>query len=140
MVRLPLPKKIKIVLACVPSAGAATSMTAVEVNATGYDRAMYVLATGAQATGATLALKIQDATATGGSFADVTSAALVNLGASSGSKVYAIDFAVDPARPFQKIVGTVGTDTLANAVICILYNGRNFPVDTSYATQLVSPS
>ena len=45
--------------------------------------------------------------------------------------------AVDPAKPFMKAVGAVGTDTFANCIIAELYNGRSFPVATSYATEFV---
>lgn len=132
-----LSDKVKAVLACVPSAGAATAMTAVEVNGTGYDRALYILQTGAQATGGTMTLKIQDSATSGGTFADLTDAALANLGASSGSKVYVLDVPVISTRPFQKIVGVIGTDTIANSIVCILYKGKNYPVATSYATQAI---
>jgi len=33
--------------------------------------------------------------------------------------------------------GAVGTDTFANCIIAELYNGRSFPVATSYATEFV---
>ena len=55
----------KIVPAILPTAGAATDITAAEVNCTGFDRVCYILATGAAATGATLTLKVQEAAATG---------------------------------------------------------------------------
>lgn len=134
--------QFKQVLACVPSAGAATAMTAVVVDGTGYKRAFYTLATGAQATGGTMTLKVQESDASGGTYADITSAALANLGASSGSKIYTLDIPVNPAAPFQKIVGTIGTDTIANAIICTLYGpdgaaGKRYPVATTYATQAI---
>lgn len=135
-----LGDKIKQVLACVPSAGAATAMTAVVVDGTGYNRALYTLATGAQATGGTMTLKITESDASGGSYADITSAALANLGASSGSKVYTLDIPVNPAKPFQKIAGTIGTDTIANAIICTLYRPNEsvkYPISTAYATQAI---
>ena len=131
---------VKLALACIPSAGAATGMTAVEVAGSGYDRAMYILQTGAQASGGTLALKIQEAAVTGGggAWADITSGALVTLGASAGSKVYIVDVPVNPAKTFQQIVGTIGTDTIANSVLCMLYGPNTYPVATTYATQLVT--
>jgi hypothetical protein len=134
-----LSTSIKVALACVPSAGAATGMTAVEVAGAGFDRALYILQTGAQATGGTMALKIQEAAATGmGTPADITGGTISNLAASSGSKVYMIDVPVNPAKTFQQIVGTIGTDTIANSIVCILYCGTNYPVATTYATQLVT--
>ncbi len=134
-----LADKIKIVKTVVPTAGAAAGMTETEVNGTGYSRVMWVLFTGAAATGATIDFKIQSATSTGGSFADVTDAALTQILAASGaSKIYAIDMPVNPARPFMIPVGVVGTDTFANSAIAILYRGTNYPIDTAYATELVT--
>jgi hypothetical protein len=134
-----LPDKIKIVTTVVPTAGAAAGMTETEVNGTGYSRVMWLLHTGAAATGATIDFKIQSATSTGGSFADVSSAALTQILAASGaSKVYAIDMPVDPARPFMIPVGVVGTDTFANSAVAILYKGTDYPVATSYLTQIVT--
>jgi hypothetical protein len=132
-----LGTNVKIVPAVVPSAGSVAALTAVEVDGTGYNRVLWVLQTGAQAVGGTLSFKIQNAAATGGSFADQTSAALVSLGASAGSKIYTLDAPVDPTRPFMNVVGAVGTDTIANSVIAILYKGSSYPVATTYATQAV---
>lgn len=134
-----LPDKIKIVSAVVPSAGAATTMTPVEVDGSGYGRVAWVLSTGAAATGATIAYKIQSSATTSGSFADVTSAALTGpIAATGASKQFVIDMPVNPARPFMKIVGAVGTDTFANSSIAILYRGVSYPVDTAYASEIVT--
>lgn len=134
-----LPDKIKIVSTVVPTVGAAAGMTETEVDGTGYSRVLWLLHTGAAATGATIDFKIQSATATGGSFGDVTSAALTQVTAAAGaSKVFGIDMPIDPAKPFMIPVGVVGTDTFANSAIAILYRGKDYPVATSYLTQLVT--
>lgn len=134
-----LADKVKIVKTVVPSAGAAAGMTEIEVDGRGYSRVMWVLSTGAAATGATIDFKIQSATTTGGSMADVSGAALTQILAASGaSKVYAIDMPVNPAKPFMIPVGVVGTDTFANSAIAILYRGTSYPVDTTYCTELVT--
>lgn len=130
--------KVKIVNAVVPTAGAVAALTATEVDGTGYSRVMWVLSTGAAAAGATLAFKIQSAAATGGSFADVTDADFTSLEAASGaSKQYVLDMPVNPAKPFMKVVGAVGTDTFANSCIAILYKGTSYPVATTYAAEAV---
>jgi hypothetical protein len=115
----------KIVPAIVPTAGSVAAITAVEVDGTGFDRACFILATGAAGTSATLSGKIQKAAATGmGTPADVTGAAIVNLAAATGaSKVYGIDLQIDPAKPFMIWVGAVGTQTFANGAVCVLYEG-----------------
>jgi hypothetical protein len=132
-----LLENCKIVPAVVPSAGAATTMTPVEVDARGYSRALFILATGAQATGGTLDAKIQKAATAGGSLADCTDAALVQLGASSGSKIYAIEVTVDPAKPFMKVTGTIGTDTIANSITCLLHGGSGQFPKSAPATQAI---
>ena len=134
-----LPERIKIVNAVVPTAGAVATMTAVAVNGTGYARVSFVLSTGAAATGATLDCKIQSCATSGGSYADVTSAALTQILAASGaSKQYVIDMPVNSAKPFMKVVAVVGTDTFANSCLAILYKGIDFPVASTYATELVT--
>jgi len=133
-----LADKIKIMPTVVPSAGAAAGMTEIEVDGTGFSRVLWVIFTGAAATGATLDFKVQSATTTGGSFADVSSAALTQVLAASGaSKFFGIDMAVNPAKPFMKPVGVVGTDTFANACFAILYRGLDYPVATTYLTELI---
>lgn len=134
-----LPDKIKIVKTVIPTAGAAAGMTETEIDGSGYSRIAWVLFTGAAATGATIDFKIQSATTTGGSFADVSGAALTQILAASGaSKIYVIDMPVNPARPFMIPVGVVGTDTFANSAVGILYQGVNYPVSTAYATEIVT--
>lgn len=134
-----LPDKIKIVKTVVPTAGAAAGMTETEVDGTGFSRVAWVLFTGAAATGATIDFKIQSATSTGGSFADVTDAAFTQILAASGAnKIFVIDMPVDPTRPFMIPVGVVGTDTFANSAMAILYRGVSYPVASAYATQLIT--
>ena len=115
----------KIVPAIVPTAGAAEAITATAVDCTGFDRVLYVFGTGAAGTGATVALKVQEAAVVAmTSAADITGAALTNLAAATGaSKMYGIDCRVNPAKPFQILVGTVGTQTFANGAVAILYEG-----------------
>ena len=133
--------RVKVVPAIVPTAGAADAITATEVNCAGFDRVCYILATGAAGAGATLALKVQEAAATGmADAADITGAALVNLAAATGaSKTFGIDVRVNPAKPFQILVGTVGVQTFANGAVAILYEGSGTYPKTA-ATQAVIAS
>lgn len=139
MARIPLAQKIKVVSGSVPAVTGVGAIAPVEVVATGYDRCMWVLYTGAAGAGAsTIAAKIQNAATSGGALTDITSAASAGLTkAANASKVHVIDHAVNPAKPFLKLTGTVGTDTFATAVVAILYSGRKFPVDTAYATEFI---
>lgn len=132
-----LGTQIKTVPACVPTAGAVAGLTAVAVDGTGFGRCQFVLATGAIAATGTLDLKITQSATSGGSYTDITSAALVQVLTGGANKIYVIDVPVLAAKPFMKISGTVGTDTAANSIVAILYRGVNTPVDTAYATQYI---
>lgn len=116
---------LTIVPAVVPTAGAATTITATVVNGTGFDRACFIIATGAAAAGATLDAKVQESASSGGSYTDHGTATDITqlLAASGASKVVAIDLKINPDMPFMKIVGAVGTDTFANGAVCVLYKG-----------------
>jgi hypothetical protein len=131
----------KIVPAIVPTAGAVEAIAATAVDCTGFDRVCYILATGAAATGATLTLKVQEAAVVAmTSAADISGAALTNLAAATGaSKVYGIDCRVNPAKPFQILVGDVGSDTFANGACAILYEGSGLFPKTA-ATQAIIAS
>lgn len=134
-----LADKVKIVMAVAPTAGAAEAMTATEVDARGYGRVMFVMSTGAAGTGATVTPKIQNSATSEGSYADVTSAAFSQITAAAGaSKQYALDIPVDGTRPYYKVVGTIGTQTLANSCVAVLYKGHTYPVATSWATQAIT--
>ena len=132
-----LSDKIKIVNAVVPSAGAAGTMTAIAVDGTGYDRVMFILTTGAATTGATGTFKITSSAATGGTYTDVSGAALTNLADTDGSKQFVVDMPVAAAKPFFKVAGTTVTQPIANSTIAILYRGKSYPVATSYAGEAV---
>jgi hypothetical protein len=131
--------KIKIVAAVVPSAGAVAALTPVVVDGTGgFDRCMVVFQTGAAASGATFDAKLTESAASGGTYADITSAALTQVEAASGaSKVYFIDVPLNSAKPYIKVSGAVGTDTFANSAVAILYRGDSYPV-ASWATEGVT--
>lgn len=132
-----LSDKIKIVNAVVPSAGAAGTMTAIAVDGTGYDRVMFILTTGAATSGATGTFKITSSAATGGTYTDVSGAALTNLADTDGSKQFVVDMPVAAAKPFFKVAGTTVTQPIANSTIAILYRGKTYPVATSYAGEAV---
>ena len=133
-----LATQVKNVNAVVPTAGSIGTMTAIAVDGTGFGRVKWNLLTGAAAAGATIAFKIQSSATSGGSYADVSSAAFTSITAAAGaSKQYVLDMPVDPAKPFMKVVAVVAVDTFANAVNAELYRGVAYPIDTAYATQYV---
>ena len=128
----------KVVPAVVPSAGAAAALTPVEVDGTGFSRAMFIIDTGAAAAGAKLNAKIQKSATSSGALADITGAALTEVLAATGaSKSYVIDVAIDAAKPFMKITGAVTVDTFANGAVCVLYNGTGWRPVSAPATEVV---
>lgn len=131
-----LLQNAKIVPAVVPSAGSVAAMTPVEVDARGFGRALFIIATGAAATNGTLDAKIQKSETSGGDLADITGAEITQLLAATGaSKVVAVDVTVDPAKPFMKVTGAVGTATFANSVTCVLYGGSGLYPKSAPATE-----
>lgn len=132
-----LPENEKVVVANIPTA-TGTTLASTAVAAAGYSRVAYTLITGAAGTGATLDMKITESDATGGSYSDITSAALTQIADTGGSKIYIIDVPVNPAKPFQKTVLAAAVGTFAAAVTATLYRQVSSPVASTYATQLVT--
>lgn len=129
--------KISIVMAVVPTIGTPGTMTATAVDGSLFGRCAFVLTTGAATATGTLDLKIQSSATSGGSYADVTSAAIVQIvAASCANKQYMIDIPIDSAHPFMKCVCVTGTAAIVNSIVAILYRGVNPPA-TTYATQLI---
>lgn len=106
--------------------------TATEVNATGWSRAMWIINVGAMDAAAVVEMEVQNATATAGTFADVTSAALTDIASAGASKIYVIQHAVAPTKPFLKLAGTCGTARAIVSAVCILF-GRNGVVRDPYS-------
>ena len=125
-----------IVPACIPKASTVTTLVAVAVDGTGFDRACFIIATGAAAVGATLDVKITESATTGGSYTDHAPATDITqlVAATGASKVVAIDIKINPAMCFMKIAGAVGTDTFAHGAVCVLYNGTGVLPRTAAAS------
>jgi len=129
--------RMKIVQSVAP-VSSATALTETEIDCTGFDRVCHIINVGAMTATGTFDYQVQEAAATGMSgAADVTGAALVQvLAASGGSKVYAIDIPVNPAKPFQKAVAACGTAASVVGAIAVLYEGSGtFP--KTAATQAI---
>ena len=132
-----LPESIKIAVANIPTA-TGTALASTAVDGTGFSRITYVLTTGTAGTGATLNMKITESATTGGSYADITSAALTEIADTGGSKTYVIDVPVNSAKPFQKTVLAAAVGTFAASCSAVLYRQVSYPVASTYATQLVT--
>lgn len=129
--------KVSIVMAVIPTVGTPGTMASTAVDGTAAGRCSFLLTTGAASATGTLDMKIQSSATSGGSYADVTSAAIVQIvAASCANKQYMIDIAVDSAKPFMKAVVVTGTAAIVNSVVAMLYRFVNPPA-TTYATQLI---
>lgn len=130
--------RCKIAPAVVPTAGSVANLTPVEVDGRGFDRAMFIFALGAAASGGTFDAKIQNSATAGGTLADMTDAALTQVVEAGASKVYAIDVRIDPARPYMKVTGAVGTATFANGAVAVLYEGSGTFPKTAAAEAVIA--
>lgn len=128
--------KIKVVNANIPTA-TGTTLASTVVDANGYGRCMFVLTTGAAATGATLNMKITQSDVSGGTYDDITNAALVEIADTGGAKKYVIDVPIDGTHPFLKTSLAAATDTFACSCAAYLYRGHAYPIATTWATQAV---
>ena len=117
----------KFLSAIAPSIGTIGTMTAIEVNAAGFDRICFEAVLGVAGGGGLFDMKIQDSATTGGGLADLTGAVLVQVTKAAGdSTVQVIDCKVNPARPFLKALVVTTTGAFPNGVIAHLYNGSGY--------------
>jgi hypothetical protein len=114
----------KTLSAIAPSAGGAGTMTAIAMDWTGFDFVQYTLNLGVATSGGTVDMKVTECATSGGTYTDITSAALTQVTKAAGdSKTENIDVKVNPAKPFQKIVLVVGTAAFPNSVTGRGYGG-----------------
>ena len=107
-----------------------TALTETAIDCTGFDRVCHIINVGAMVANGTFDYKVQEDSVVAMSAAtDVTGAALTQVkAAAGGSKVYAIDIPVNPAKPFQKAVAVCGTANVTVGAIAVLYEGSGtFP-------------
>lgn len=92
--------------------------TSSAVDTTSYDADRGVLYVTAEiAGGATIDCKVQSSTTSGGSYADITGAAITQITATGDESV---EFALDPGEAYLKTVTVCGTGTAPGAVILFL--------------------
>ena len=131
-----LTEKCKVVQAVAPTIGTAGTMTATEVNATGFNSVVFAISVGAMTNTATLDAYVQSATTTGGSFANTSGAALTQVADTGGGKIYLIDMPVNKDRAFLKLIIVTATAAAVNGAQAWLYNAYREPV-TQTAPQTV---
>ena len=120
--------RMKIVQSVAP-VSSDTALTETEIDCTGFDRVCHIINIGAMTATGTFDYKVQEAATSGGVATDIAGAALVQVtAAAGGSKVYAIDVPVNPAKPFQKADAACGTAASVVGAVAVLYEGSGtFP-------------
>ena len=128
--------RTKIVPSIVPVVSN-TELTEAVIDCTGFDRVCHIIAVGAIATGGKLDYKVEESAKSDGSSASaITGAALTQITDTGGSKIYAIDVPVNPAKPYQIAVGVAATANVAVSAVAVLYEGSGtFP--KTAATQAI---
>jgi len=126
----------KIVPSIVPVVSS-SALTEVVIDCAGFDRVCHIIATGAIATGGKLDYKVEESANSNGSSASaITGAELTQITDTGGSKIYAIDVPVNPAKPYQIAVGVAATANVAVSAVAVLYKGSGtFP--KTAATQAI---
>ena len=130
--------RTKIVPSIVP-VSSNTALTEVAIDCTGFDRCCHIISTGAMATGATLDYQVQEDSVAAMNVAatDIAGAELTQIEAATGAgKVYAIDVPVNPAKPYQKAVGTAAVAAALVSAVAVLYEGSGTYPKTA-ATQAI---
>ena len=120
--------RTKIVPSIVPVVSS-SALTGVVIDCAGFDRVCHIIATGVIATGGKLDYKVEESANSNGSSASaITGAALTQITDTGGSKIYAIDVPVNPAKPYQIAVGVAATANVAVSAVAVLYEGSGtFP-------------
>jgi len=129
---------VKTVTALDPVSVTSTAYTGAEVDSRGgFDRIQFVIQTGDIASTAGLTVKVQNSVTSGGTFADVTSAALTNLVSTDTGSVFLIDVPVSNTRPYYKLVGGSTNGAVVASAVANLYNGtRTMPPATTIYGQV----
>ena len=117
----------KFKVAAVANLATAGGWTPVEIDATGFDRACFVVQRGSQtgATKNTLRTSLYHAGTTAGTYA-LASGTLGTMANTTSNKAYQLEFSINASKPFLKLYGTgggTGTATMACAAVAILYRG-----------------
>ena len=115
--------RTKIVHSILPVVSNA-ALTEAVIDCTGFDRVCHIIAVGAIATGGKLDYKVEESANSNGSSASaITGAELTQITDAGGSKIYAIDVPVNPAKPYQIAVGVAATANVAVSAVAVLYEG-----------------
>ena len=108
-----------VALACVSKSAGSTTSAAIDM--TGYSKGSLVVQAGVIASSGTVDCKVQTSATSGGSYADLTGAAITQMteaGGDSGSTVI-VDFEIPNGKPHVKTVLTNATAAAIQGVLVI---------------------
>jgi len=129
---------VEPVVAITPATQTAAAHSGVTVDATGYDRALFILALGSGAGASTMIFALSKSATSAGTYTAVTGASFVSFSSTATitNRCAMMDVPVDPAQPWFKTIDTVGTATLDGACIALLYKGSDqLPISPQNTTQ-----
>jgi len=113
-----LANRIAFNVALAPVSKSAGATTSSAIDLTGYSKAALVVSVGVIASSGTVDCKVQASATSGGSYADITGAAIAQMteaGSDSG-KTLQVDFEIPNGKPFVKTVLTNGTAAAIQSV------------------------
>ena len=86
-----------------------------------------IMMTGSGAGASTMTFQISKCATSNGTYTIATGASFVSFSSTATvtSRCAMMDIPVDPAKPWMKVVDTVGTATLDGACLCLLYDGSH---------------
>jgi len=122
---------VKVVQALKADAWGVAANTSSAIDGTGFDTARVILNAGTA--GGELNVKVQSATTSGGSYADISGAAFAEVTSTNDDAVYVgiVHLNELAAGPFLKVVGTVTTGACDFGVIVELFNSRESNQNTT---------
>lgn len=118
---------IEPVVAITPATMTAATHSGVTIDGTGYDRAAFIMMLGSGAGASTMTFQISKSATSAGTYTIATGASFVSFSSTATitNRCAMMDIPVDPAKPWMRVVDTVGTATLDGACLCLLYDGTH---------------
>jgi len=116
-----LANRIGINVALAPISKSAGTTTSSAIDLTGYSKAALIVSVGVISSSGTLDCKVQSSATSGGSYADITGAAITQMtqaGGDSGSTVQ-VDFEIPNGKPHVKTVLVNATAAAVQGVLII---------------------
>lgn len=133
-----LGRLVEVQTAIVPGTKSTGAITAVAVDATGFDRVRYAVEVGAFGASAGFDAEITESATSGGTYTIIASSGMTAITAAAANKVVMIDVPVNSSKPFQKVRSTATTQTVGVSAVALCYGGSGTkPTTEEDATQSI---